>query len=262
MSRKAQITLALLAILLLSIVTVNALPRVLPSLGLGFNEDNFTFPEEFPIIGWRKEGNSLLVTQCKKGFNWHNVDKLDSNCILPSGEITGGDRITNCEGLITLLHTPSNTVIYTGSFNSIDTQKQPDNPVNPDQPNDENEKDTEENDENPSITNEIPTINIVKPLKDSFYFRNIRIKSSQFVRIIGYIDIEAVIDNPSNIPIKEVKFYIDDTLMYSTSSEPYSWTWNEKEIGDRIIKVIAITESGDEISSEELPITILNLKGK
>ena len=67
---------------------------------------------------------------------------------------------------------------------------------------------------------------ITKPLEKTFYLRNTNIKSSEITRILGYIDIEATIDNPSDITIKEVRFYIDDELKHTDNSPSWQWKWS------------------------------------
>jgi len=118
-------------------------------------------------------------------------------------------------------------------------------------------KDPTKDPENPEKPVETPTIKITKPLEKSLYFRNNAIKSVQTTRILGYIDIEVTIDNPTDATITGIKFYIDDELKHTDDTEPYSWSWNEKVIGERTIKVAAYTST-----DEEITVSILNLKVK
>ena len=123
-------------------------------------------------------------------------------------------------------------------------------------------KDPTKDPENPKKPVETPTIKITKPLEKSLYFRNNAIKSVQTTRILGYIDIEVTIDNPTDTEIIGVKFYIDNELKHTDDAEPYSWSWNEKVIGERTIKVAAYTSTDEEIASEKITVSILNLKVK
>ncbi len=69
-----------------------------------------------PIILFSKEGKSLMVLTAGIGLNWSNVSIRSGNCILPTGNITAGDRITDCEGLLILIWIPSNTIIGKWKF--------------------------------------------------------------------------------------------------------------------------------------------------
>jgi len=250
MSRKATITLALLVILMLAIVTANAAPRILNAfnnLGVGNNGNSLSFdlPPIPPAIGWLKNSDSILVTYAPSDLSWANVDKKESHCTLATGTISAGDYVTNCEGPVVLVWTPSNSVLFNGNFKTT---------ADPQDPN--------EYPENPEKPVETPTIKITKPLEKSFYFRNNAIKSSQTTRILGYVDIEATIENPTDTKIIGVRFYIDDELKHTDDTEPYSWRWNEKVVGERTIKVAAYSETDEKIASKEITVSVLNLKVK
>ena len=86
-----------------------------------------------------------------------------------------------------------------------------------------------------------PNLEIIEP-KNALYIMNIKIRpyllNFRKPLIIGKIDIEVnATDNKSGID--RVEFYIDDELIYTDTSEPYSWTWEECMFFRHIIKVIA-----------------------
>ena len=249
MSRIAKITLGLLVLLTAGIVTANALPPIINSITFGNNNVSSWFQEATPAVGWLKETNSILITLAPDGLSWSNVDKRDSNCTLPTGTIDGGDYITNCAGNIILVWKPSNSVLIQCDFPIAGENTDP---------NDTNPGDTDPNN-NPEDQSVIPTIKITKPEEKTLYFRNINIKSSDMTRIVGYIDIEVEIYNPSDVKITCIKYYIDDILKFTDETVSCSWTWDEKIKGEHTIRVAAFS-SDEEICSAEITVSILNLK--
>ena len=245
MSRKATITLGLLVLLMLAIVSANALPPIMNSLKLGNNRLDLTIPEYPPAIGWLKKSDSILITHAPSGLSWSNVDKKNSICTLPTGTINAGDYITNCEGDIILVWRPSNSAIYESSFPITGENTDPEN-------------NDPEND--PDNSADSPTIKITKPVEKSLYIRNIQLAQTQITRIVGHIDIEVEIDNPSDTEIAGVNFYIDGELKHADETGSLSWRWDEKIKGEHTIKVAAYTTSNEEICSEEIIVSILNLQ--
>lgn len=245
MSRKAQLTLGLLVLLMLFIVTASALPKITnPGNSFNFGIKAPALPEYQPYPGWNIRDNSIMVTHCQKGFYWSDINKGDSICTLPSGQIKAGDMITNCQGQVILTHIPSNSVIFTHYFTTRNTQTNPNN----------------KNNSTPGTSEEKPTINIVKPVEKSLYLRNIKLTSTQITRIIGFIDIEIEINNPSNIEITYLKYYIDNELKHTDETLSLHWRWDEKIKGEHTIKVEAYTSSNEKICSTELVVSILNLQ--
>lgn len=259
MSRKATIALGLLVLLMLSIITVSALPKIPSYFGLNINNDYAKLPVIPPFPGWSKGKNDLMVIHCSGDFYWSDIDKGDSICTLPSGKISAGDLVTNCQGRVVLTHVPANTVIFTNYFTPNNIQDNPENPGNPD---DDPYIPDNPDKLGPEIPDEDPTISITKPAEKTMYLRNLNIKSSDITRVLGYIDIEAEVDNPTDIDIKEVRFYIDGSLRSTDDEAPYSWRWNEKVLGEKTITVVAISDTNEEIASAEIIVSILNLNLK
>jgi len=251
MSRKASITLGLLVLLIFFIVTANALPNLKSAANkLGFGSNNnlsFEIPESTPAIGWGKDSDSVMVTLAPEGLSWSNVDKRDSQCTLPTGEISAGDYVKDCIGKVILVWTPSNSVLFKGDFYNS---------------NDNNNPDNDNNSNDPKKENILPSIKITKPEKETLYIRDIRLLSIKSNFIIGYITIEAEIENIENIEISEVKLYIEDELVETFDTSPYIYKWNEKGFGEKSIKIVAYNAENEEICSDEISLKVFNLKLK
>jgi len=85
----------------------------------------------------------------------------------------------------------------------------------------------------------VPTVTIKKP-KNGLYFMNSLIRPYLFRNplIIGPIDIEVeVVDH--KYEIEKVEFYVNNELMVTGISEPYSMNWNETVFGRFDVKVVA-----------------------
>jgi hypothetical protein len=90
----------------------------------------------------------------------------------------------------------------------------------------------------------VPTVTINKP-KNGLYFMNSLIRPYLFRNplIIGSIDIEVeVVDN--KYEIDKVEFYVNDNLVVTETSEPYSMNWNQTVFGRFDVKVIAYNSQG------------------
>jgi hypothetical protein len=81
---------------------------------------------------------------------------------------------------------------------------------------------------NIKIDTQHPYITLKKPLKNTLYILDRELIHLPFrTVIIGKITLETqVSDNPSGI--EKVLFYVDDTLHYTDTHEPYDWIYNEK----------------------------------
>ena len=105
----------------------------------------------------------------------------------------------------------------------------------------------------PSLTREgiegdIPNVEIIKP-ENAIYLANRKIIPFPTSLIIGSIDIEALAsDNESEIDY--VEFYIDNDIKATITSEPFSWNWNERIFGRRLIKVKAYNLEGMCVSKD------------
>jgi len=104
-----------------------------------------------------------------------------------------------------------------------------------------------------NVTLEQQTIEVdfLKPLR-AFYKNNKRIIPYYKTRIIGSIDIEAYTyeDWYGHSRVNKMEFYIDGKLKAVVDSEPFVWTWNEKQIGKHTIKVVAYDFEGNSDSKE------------
>lgn len=260
MARRSILGLGIIIILLMLIVTANALPKVLPGLSLpnlNFNTEKFQLQDPPLIVGWTQKNDYIIITYSPSGHSWSGIDKTDSICTLPTGEINAGDKITNCQGIIVLTHKKSNSIFIETEFRNSNTN----NNVN----NNNNDNNDDNNNEQPIAQEKeiTPTINLTKPTHNSHYIRNLKIYGSRKSTIvIGYIDIEATIYNPSNIEIKSVQFYVDDEFKYDDKEAPYTWQWNEKSIGKTTIEAKLIGIDGTEIDSDSVQILAANLKLK
>jgi len=80
-------------------------------------------------------------------------------------------------------------------------------------------------------------IRITRP-EDALYIFNNKIRDYFFRKplIIGAIDVEAVVYDEN---ITMVEFYVDDQLMETDTSEPYSWRWSSLGFFQHTIKVAA-----------------------
>jgi len=86
------------------------------------------------------------------------------------------------------------------------------------------------------VTSGIPgetsfAVRITNPI-NALYIMNNEIRKFKFEFrekpvIIGKIDITVEIFAPGS-EIDRVEFYINDELKYNTSTEPYTWTWDER----------------------------------
>jgi len=90
---------------------------------------------------------------------------------------------------------------------------------------------------------DIPTVEITKPMKRSLYINNQRVRSWWITMIIGGIDIE--VDAYDEDGIDKVEFYIDKKLRATDTTEPYTWTWDERAFGSHMIKVKAYDNAGN-----------------
>jgi len=59
----------------------------------------------------------IMVESTISGENWNNIMQVGSgSCNMPTGTITAGDRITECQGTIVLIWEPTNEFIGTWEF--------------------------------------------------------------------------------------------------------------------------------------------------
>ena len=87
-----------------------------------------------------------------------------------------------------------------------------------------------------------PTVNITRP-ENALYFRDKSVISSPLPIIIGPITIEVDAIGIDGF-VEKVEFYVDNALRYTDTVMPFSWRWNEKAFGFKVIKVVAYDNEG------------------
>lgn len=108
-----------------------------------------------------------------------------------------------------------------------------------------------------TIGDEIPPYVIIIRPKDGLYIFDKKVLTLKNTIIIGGVTIKAnASDNESGI--SNVEFYIDDALKYVDDSMPYEWLWDERAIGEHIIKVVAYDKMGNKAMDGNI-VCIINL---
>ena len=91
-----------------------------------------------------------------------------------------------------------------------------------------------------------PVVTIVKPV-NGLYFKDFLIRTFLFSfrnpLIIGPINVEVEVV-VHKYEIEKVEFYINDELMLTETSEPYSMNWSKTMFGRYIVKVVAYNSIG------------------
>jgi hypothetical protein len=91
------------------------------------------------------------------------------------------------------------------------------------------------------------TTEIIQPDK-GLYFANKKIAVTVFNTIvIGRLDVQVTTENKN---ITSVDFYIDTVYKATDTTPPYSWSWNERGSGKKLITVVARQDNGDHYSSK------------
>lgn len=94
---------------------------------------------------------------------------------------------------------------------------------------------------------------ILQPDK-GVYVANKKISITVFnTVVVGSLDIEVSTENEM---ITRVDFYIDGVYKANDTTPPYTWRWNERGSGKKVIKAVACDDEGNEYSSK---ITVLKL---
>jgi len=94
-----------------------------------------------------------------------------------------------------------------------------------------------------------PTASFIKPAYNTIYFRNYSIGQTNTSSIlIGPTKIHIEADD--DIRIKEVQFYIDETLKHTDKQAPYEWNWNTGHF-THTIKVVVIDSSNQQSSIQQ-----------
>jgi hypothetical protein len=84
---------------------------------------------------------------------------------------------------------------------------------------------------------------------NGIYIRNRRLASFFVPVIIGDIEIIANASNDEH-GIDRVEFYIDDALLQSDETQPYSYLWTEPGFFKHIVKVVAFNNNGQSVIRE------------
>jgi hypothetical protein len=106
-----------------------------------------------------------------------------------------------------------------------------------------------------------PTVSIIKPKEKSLYFRDHRLIVFPKTLIIGFITITAEAHDDTGI--KEVQFYIDETLKNTTYTPGdggfYSWTWNDRSwIRSRHTITVKVIDTDDNEVQASLAVSLRN----
>jgi hypothetical protein len=106
---------------------------------------------------------------------------------------------------------------------------------------------------------EEPMVTLEKPLPGYLYLNNreiLRTFSGNTI-IIGMITATAqAIDNISGL--QKIEFFVDGTRKAVDDEPPYSWTWNERVIGEHVIRAKAYDYAGN-WAADEITIKIFNI---
>lgn len=114
---------------------------------------------------------------------------------------------------------------------------------------------------NIKIDTQHPQITLKKPLKNTLYILDRELIHLPFKTvIIGKISLETqVSDTPSGI--EKVLFYVDDTLAYTATREPYEWIFNEKTLfaPNHTVMATAVDRAGNATETDKQDILYFNL---
>jgi hypothetical protein len=93
-----------------------------------------------------------------------------------------------------------------------------------------------------------PQVTITKPIH-AFYFFNKELRAFRFPFIIGPITVEGDVYD-SEYSIERVEFAIDDVLMFTDTTAPYSWRWITPSFFIHTLTVTAYNSVGNCSSSK------------
>ncbi len=96
-----------------------------------------------------------------------------------------------------------------------------------------------------------PTVNITSPTSRYLYLFNHPICPFFTTLIIGKITVSAAATD--DVGIAQVDFYVDDVLMYTDITQPYSWDWTNHTTGKHTLKVVA-TDTSDNTAEQDLTV--------
>ena len=92
---------------------------------------------------------------------------------------------------------------------------------------------------------DVPNVEITKP-EDALYISNTKIRNYLFRNplIIGPIDVE-VDASDDEYEIVKVEFYVDEQLMETDTTKPYSWRWDKLSFFIHALKTVAYNSNGN-----------------
>ena len=106
---------------------------------------------------------------------------------------------------------------------------------------------------NISLEPERIQLDISKPL-NAIYLNNVRIMPYPRCILIGNVEVEVSIHDEwfrnKDEDVARVEFYLDDELQETRESAPFTWAWNEKTVGNHILKIIAYDTDGFSVRDE------------
>jgi len=93
-----------------------------------------------------------------------------------------------------------------------------------------------------------PMVQITKPV-NGIYLMNLKILPFPRPLIFGRIDIQ-VSASDAQSGINHVEFYIDSTLVNTSTTEPYQWTWRTFSLGKHVVRVVAFDNADNSVQTE------------
>lgn len=101
------------------------------------------------------------------------------------------------------------------------------------------------------------TLEIKKPVPNRLYLRNLFDIPFIGTIILGKIDVDVTLNDPSN-EVSELVFYIDGSLLSRVEVNPdvkdYSFYWNQRAFGLKTIEIVAYNENDEVITSSEIDV--------
>jgi uncharacterized protein (DUF362 family) len=97
-----------------------------------------------------------------------------------------------------------------------------------------------------------PAVIITTPKENNLYISGSEARYLLHLRktiVIGKLDIQAEVNIPSK-ECEKIEFYVDDELMFSDDSAPYSWTWKRSPGIAHNLKVMAYFDGKESLTQE------------
>lgn len=101
----------------IAVILMVAITVVLAATVFALVTDLAEPPERTEMAAFTKEGNStLVVTYARPGLTWGELAVSGCDFYPTDGMVNAGERIENCNGNVTVVHKPSNTLVYRTEF--------------------------------------------------------------------------------------------------------------------------------------------------